>query len=77
MPHQIVVAHPVVSLLPAMRASIDLHHQMGGVAIEIHDVGREWLLPSEMRAESIPAKFVPYDALFESHVLSQFHRTAY
>jgi hypothetical protein len=35
------------------------------------------LLPSEMRAESIPAKLVPYNALFGSHLLSQFHRAAY
>ena len=56
-PPKIIVAHFVVSLLLAMRASIDLHHQPRRMTIEIHDVRREHLLSPEVRPQPIPAKF--------------------
>jgi hypothetical protein len=73
-PPEIVIAHPVVSLLLTMRASIHLDHQPRSVTIEIDDIGRERLLSSEMRSEPITAKLLSNNGFLGSHAFSQLGR---
>jgi hypothetical protein len=47
------------------------------MTIEIHNVRREHLLSSEMRAQPTTAKLLPDDALFRSHASAQLQRAAH